>query len=223
MASHDPLDAAETAKHVDYRSSDQITDASRDLDDNYEFFKAGNEVDATDAEVKKVVRKIDLHIVPILFVLYFLQYLDKNAINFANTYGLKQGTNLQGQDFSWLGSIFYFGYLASQFPSGYLIQRLPVGRVVSVTVIIWGAIVCKCTSSLSASHLKEFHEQDDLRRYTSKALVLTLFNLDPSLQVICWYCDEPLLSRIDRSYCMNKLLNERGGQTNLGRLILRSF
>lgn len=114
MAPHDPLDAAEIGKHTDSRSSDQITEASRDLDDNYQFFKVRDEVDATEEEIKRVVRKIDYHIVPILFVLYFLQYLDKNAINFANAYGLKQGTNLQGQDFSWLGTRPVLSYMVHQ-------------------------------------------------------------------------------------------------------------
>ncbi len=35
---------------------------------------------------------------------YLLQYLDKNSINFANTFGLQEGTGLHGQDYSWLGS-----------------------------------------------------------------------------------------------------------------------
>jgi hypothetical protein len=43
-----------------------------------------------------------------------LQYLDKNSINFASVYGLQKGTNLHGQGYSWLGSIFYFGYLIAQ-------------------------------------------------------------------------------------------------------------
>ena len=103
MVSRDQhLGTAEEAKFSS-NSTDQITTVSQDLDENYEFFKAGSEVEATEAEVKKVVRKIDYHVVPLLFAIYFLQYLDKNAINFANAYGLQMGTHLQGQDFSWLG------------------------------------------------------------------------------------------------------------------------
>lgn len=103
MAPHDPLDVVETAHQKGDRDFDQITATSTDLDENYEFFKVRDEVDATPEEIKKVVRKIDYHVVPILFVIYFLQYLDKNAINYGNSYGLKEGTNLHGQDFSWLG------------------------------------------------------------------------------------------------------------------------
>jgi hypothetical protein len=45
----------------------------------------------------------------VLFGIYLLQYLDKNGINYASVYGLQAGTNLHGQQYSWLGSIFYFG------------------------------------------------------------------------------------------------------------------
>lgn len=97
----DSIDTAEKARVT--RSSDEITATSKDLDENYEFFKVRDDVETTEAEAKKVLRKIDYRVVPMLFVIYFLQYLDKNAINFANAYGLQEATNLRGQDFSWLG------------------------------------------------------------------------------------------------------------------------
>ena len=98
-----------------------------------------------------MLRKIDFRIVPILFFIYLLQYLDKNGINYASAYGLSEGTKLEGQDFSWLGmetshkledhthefkgSIFYFGYLAGQYPSGYLLQRLPIAKFLGFTTL----------------------------------------------------------------------------------------
>ena len=82
--------------------------SSADLDDNYDLYK-NNELGVDPAEAKRVLRKIDKRIVPILFFIYLLQYLDKNGINYASVYGLEEGTKLEGQDYSWLGSIFYFG------------------------------------------------------------------------------------------------------------------
>lgn len=79
--------------------------SSTHLDDNYEIYKNGKGVEIDEAEYKRVLRKIDYRIIPILFVTYMLQYLDKNSINFASVYGLKKGTNLQGQDYSWLGDL----------------------------------------------------------------------------------------------------------------------
>lgn len=79
------------------------------------------------------------------------QYLDKNSINFASVYGLKSGTHLKGQQYSWLskfalkiqkynslirlGSIFYFGYLIAQWPAGLALQKLPVGKYMAITTL----------------------------------------------------------------------------------------
>ncbi|KAI0468932.1 allantoate permease [Xylaria cf. heliscus] len=203
MAPHDPVHAAETAVRKNSSLSDRVTTNSRDLDDNYEFFQGGEGVEATEEEVERVVRKIDYHVVPILFVLYFLQYLDKNSINFADAYGLEEGTNLHGQDYSWLGSIFYFGYLASQFPSGYLIQRLPVGRVVSVTVIIWGTIVlttpaCRSFGGIAANRF---------------FLGFVEATVNPAFVLIMsiWYKTDEQPLRLASYYCTNGLATMFGG------------
>lgn len=76
---------------------------SRDLDDNYKVFESTQDLEVTPEEAKRVLRKIDLHVIPVLFGSYMLQYLDKNSLNFASVYGLQEGTNLHGQDYSWLG------------------------------------------------------------------------------------------------------------------------
>ncbi|KAN0094257.1 MFS general substrate transporter [Hyaloscypha variabilis] len=119
------------------------------LDDNYELYKSMRGVAIDPLEAKKVSRKVDLRILPLLMTTYFLQYLDKNSINIASVYGLDKDTHLEGQDYSWLTTIFYIGYLLFQFPFGYLLQRLPTGRLLSITVICWGAVLLSspaCTS-----------------------------------------------------------------------------
>jgi len=52
---------------------------SSELDDSYGVYKGlgPREIDSTEA--KRVLRKIDMRIVPILFGTYLLQYLDKNG------------------------------------------------------------------------------------------------------------------------------------------------
>ncbi|KAI1261575.1 allantoate permease [Xylariaceae sp. FL1019] len=201
MAPTDPVDV-ETANA--YRSSDDITAVSeRDLDDNYAIFKEAEELVATKAEVKKTVRKIDYRVVSLLFVIYFLQYLDKNAINFANTFGLSEGTNLHGQDFSWLSSIFYFGYLGSQFPSGYLMQRLPVGRFVSITTIVWGIIV------LTTPACRSFGGIATNRFFLG--LVEGVVNPAFVLIMSIWYTTDEQPLRLEAYYCTNGLATMFGG------------
>lgn len=77
---------------------------SSDLDESYETYRQHGDQEMDPIEAKKVLRKIDLRLVPILVVIYFLQYIDKNGINYASVYGLQKGTNLRGQDYSWFAS-----------------------------------------------------------------------------------------------------------------------
>lgn len=118
-------------------ASEEITVASsKDLDETYEIYKQqGDDTDLDPDEARRVLRKIDWHILPLLMGSYMLQYLDKSSINFASVYGLQKGTHLHGQDYSWLSSIFYFGYLFAQYPAGYLMQRLPVAKVIGASTL----------------------------------------------------------------------------------------
>lgn len=86
----------------------------------------------------KLVRKIDLHLIPFLFFLYLVQYLDKNSLNFASVFGLQKSLGLSSSEYSWLSSIFYFGYLVFQYPGNYLMQRYPTAKVLSITTLLWG-------------------------------------------------------------------------------------
>lgn len=85
--------------------------APQDLDDSYSVYKDSLETALSASDAKNVLRKLDLRIMPILFVTYMLQYLDKNSINFASVYGLAGGTGLNGQDYSWLGMYIEFNTL----------------------------------------------------------------------------------------------------------------
>ena len=79
------------------------------LDDSYDVYKRNQGVQIDPEEAKKVLGKIDRRIVPILSITYLLQYLDKNGINYASVHGLQKGTNLHGQDYSWLGAWLCYG------------------------------------------------------------------------------------------------------------------
>jgi ACS family allantoate permease-like MFS transporter len=58
---------------------------------------------------KRLLRKIDLHIMPLICIVYFLQYIDKTAISYASVTGIQASANLHGNQFNWVASIFFFG------------------------------------------------------------------------------------------------------------------
>ncbi|KAL4790830.1 major facilitator superfamily domain-containing protein [Aspergillus venezuelensis] len=73
--------------------------------------------------------------------LYLLQYLDKTALSYASSMGIKEDTNMNASDYSLFGSIFYIGYLVFEYPHNRLMQRFPLGKYISISVIVWGAIL----------------------------------------------------------------------------------
>jgi len=56
--------------------------------------------------------KIDLMILPYLAVCYAFFYIDKTTLSYAAIFGIKEDLNISGKQYSWLSSIFYFGFLA---------------------------------------------------------------------------------------------------------------
>lgn len=41
---------------------------------------------------------------------------------------MREDLKLSGSQYSWLSSIFYFGFLAWAFPTNFLMQRFPLGK-----------------------------------------------------------------------------------------------
>ena len=62
-------------------------------------------------QLKKLIRKIDLTIAPLLAAVYFLQFLDKTTLSYTAVMGIRDDTNLKGQDYSNLSMLFYIGTL----------------------------------------------------------------------------------------------------------------
>lgn len=91
--------------------------------------------------MKKLVRKVDWLLMPLLCGTFLLQYIDKQSISYAAVFDLFPTTGTNQAEYSWLISLFYFGYLVAEWPASYLAQKLPTGKVVSVTITIWGSIL----------------------------------------------------------------------------------
>jgi hypothetical protein len=90
---------------------------------------------------KKVSRKVDFLLLPLLCGTFFLQYIDKQAISYSAVFDLFETTGITGDQYSWLASIFYFAYLFAEWPSAYLAQHFPTGRVVSIYCFCWGSVM----------------------------------------------------------------------------------
>ncbi|KAK5679081.1 hypothetical protein LTS10_008738 [Elasticomyces elasticus] len=114
----------------------------RNADVALDFLRSQGDVRAmTPEDEKRLVRKIDWMIMPLMWGCYCLQYLDKTLINYANVMGLQEDANITKGQFSNLALIFYVTYLAFEFPHGYGMQRFPTAKYLGSMVVLWGVIV----------------------------------------------------------------------------------
>ncbi|RLL95645.1 hypothetical protein CFD26_100427 [Aspergillus turcosus] len=93
------------------------------------------------AKSRRIRRRVDLILLPLLCGTYALQYIDKQALGYSAVFDLFKDAHIDSNQYSWLASIFYFGYLFWEYPANVIAQRLPVGTVISCFVIAWGSIL----------------------------------------------------------------------------------
>lgn len=94
-----------------------------------------------EAKDRILLRKIDMHLLPVMMLIYCFQFMDKSTLSLASVMGFRKDLNMVGDMYSWIGSSFYLGYIVFEFPAVRLLQRFPVAKTVSIFIIIWGAIL----------------------------------------------------------------------------------
>lgn len=80
---------------------------------------------------------VDDSILPVMMISYMFQFLDKLSLAFASIMTLNQDIGLQGSDYNWASSIYYFGYLIASYPAGALMVRLPLGKTIAASVYVY--------------------------------------------------------------------------------------
>lgn len=139
-ADADRVDAPESAPVATYQDDEKTSHYIKDeAGDLAVMAISAGEVDP--AASKRVLQKIDFHILPFLCITYALQFIDKTALAYSSVYGIIKDTNLQGTQFSWCASIFYFGYLIFEAPGVVILQKFSVSKFLGVNIILWGGVL----------------------------------------------------------------------------------
>ncbi|KAF5564240.1 allantoate permease [Fusarium napiforme] len=95
----------------------------------------------TDTELnKKLIRKVDMILLPMLMGTYMLQYIDKNALSYAAVFDLFTDTGISSDQYSWfakLGGLLTYGIGQ--------IKNFPVWKAVFMTcggmTVVWGFVL----------------------------------------------------------------------------------
>ncbi|CEJ80412.1 hypothetical protein VHEMI00594 [[Torrubiella] hemipterigena] len=131
--------------------SNQDIDMEKPDYEKVDFPAAAQGIDPQDD--KRILRRIDICLLPVMALSYFFQFVDKTALGSTAVLGLRDDLNLSGQDYSWANSIYYFGYLVATGPFAMVMVRWKVGKMISGAVLLWGitlllAFVCHNASGL---------------------------------------------------------------------------
>ncbi|KAJ5387025.1 transporter [Penicillium cosmopolitanum] len=101
----------------------------------------GETIELDESTNRRLLRTIDWHLMPIMCCIYGMNYLDKTTLSYASVMGIKEDLELVGDQYQWLGSLFYFGYLAWEYPTNRLLQRLPLGKYSAFCILMWGLVL----------------------------------------------------------------------------------
>ncbi|KAJ7885227.1 MFS general substrate transporter [Mycena leptocephala] len=100
---------------------------------------------------RRMRAKLDWHLLPLLFCMYTVQFIDKSTLSYTAVLGIIKDANLTTNDFNTLGSAFYIG----TFELNLALQYFPVGKWMTINLFLWALFlglhcVCRSFSSLFA-------------------------------------------------------------------------
>ncbi|KAL9487891.1 hypothetical protein ACSS6W_000168 [Trichoderma asperelloides] len=108
---------------------------------------------------KKILRKMDLRLIPMLAILYLLSFLDRRRNQFitlslmltlvmiggnignAKIEGLQEDLNLLPDQYNWCLTVFFFTYAAFEVPSNLLLKRLRPSVWLPTIMVAWGTVM----------------------------------------------------------------------------------
>ncbi|KAL6710534.1 hypothetical protein ACN47E_008582 [Coniothyrium glycines] len=88
---------------------------------------------------KRLRRKLDMHVVPLLAGLYLLAFLDRSNIGNARIAGMEEDLHLSSSQYQWLLTIFYISYICFGFLA-IMWKVVPPHRWAAGCVFTWGLV-----------------------------------------------------------------------------------
>lgn len=114
---------------------------------------------------KKILRKMDMRLIPMLALLYLLSFLDRKYavergtpsahqkdseyslcapggnIGNAKIEGLQEDLNMTSDQYNWCLTVFFFSYAAFEVPSNLLLKKLRPSRWLPLIMVAWGTVM----------------------------------------------------------------------------------
>ncbi|KAH7131984.1 major facilitator superfamily domain-containing protein [Dendryphion nanum] len=90
----------------------------------------------------RLLRRIDLYLIPLLALLYLMSFLDRSNIGNARLAGLERDLKMQKLDYNVALAIFFPFYVAAEIPSNLMMKRFRPSIWIPFIMITWGTMTC---------------------------------------------------------------------------------
>ncbi|KAI5119172.1 hypothetical protein M0805_008655 [Coniferiporia weirii] len=90
-------------------------------------------------EERRLLRKLDSRLLPIIILIFIMNYIDRTAVTSARLQGLEQDLNLTDLQYDTVVAILYASYCPAQVPSNMILNRVTRPSLyIGVCVVLWG-------------------------------------------------------------------------------------
>jgi MFS family permease len=90
--------------------------------------------------VRSGARRAARRLIPLLILLYFVNYLDRVNIGFAGPNGMNKELGLSATMFGVASGVFFIGYLLLEVPSNLMLHRFGARRWIARILVSWGIV-----------------------------------------------------------------------------------
>ncbi|KAJ7272076.1 major facilitator superfamily domain-containing protein [Mycena haematopus] len=105
------------------------------------------QVGLTDAAHAKILRKLDIHLLPFVSLLYLLSFLDRANIGNAKIAGMAKDAHLTGLRYNTIAAVFFIPYALAEVPSNIALKLTRPSRWIPSIMLAWGLVMtlmCLC-------------------------------------------------------------------------------
>jgi ACS family tartrate transporter-like MFS transporter len=99
-----------------------------------------------------IVRKVTLRIIPFVFLLYIVSYLDRANIGYA-ALQMNKELALTSEAFGFISGIFFIGYFLFEVPSNVMLNKFGARVWIARILVTWGAIAAATAFAQTANQL----------------------------------------------------------------------
>ncbi|KAJ3488703.1 hypothetical protein NLI96_g2654 [Meripilus lineatus] len=92
------------------------------------------------ALTRKVLWKLDIHVLPPLALLWLANFIDRTNVGNARIAGLERDTHLRGNQFNTCLAVFYVSYIMVELPSNWVLKKMKPNRWLPFLVATWGTV-----------------------------------------------------------------------------------